>query len=277
MLLDAMSNAFGSIMLIAVLLVVSTSDCTKKIVQKLADAQIAAIESAQLESLTKEIDALRAEIAALEKTPATDSAAKLAELQKKEAELSAKLDEILKKVSQRFVSAEAPDVPAARELQKTAEQNGKLEAEVAALTREKMELEKKLAKVKAAAVVADVSPPMISKSNLGFRWVIIRNGVLFPYIPSSKTVVKVGDKTYLVPDYDFGLEVGNGEFEKYLDGIPEKCFVSFMVAPDEFSNRALRAAIEILRKRGIGYFWAPTINFYMETFGTKGWSPDGTY
>ena len=277
MLLDAMSNAFGSIMLIAVLLVVSTSDCTKKIVEKLADAQIAAIESAQLESLTKEIDALRAEIAALEKTPATDSAAKLAELQKREAELSAKLDEILKKVSQRFVSAEAPDVPAARELQKTAEQNGRLEAEVAALTREKMELEKKLAKVKAAAVVADVSPPMISKSNLGFRWVIIRNGVLFPYIPSSKTVVKVGDKTYLVPDYDFGLEVGNGEFEKYLDGIPEKCFVSFMVAPDEFSNRALRAAIEILRKRGIGYFWAPTINFYMETFGAKGWSPDGTY
>ena len=264
MLLDAMSNAFGSIMLIAVLLVVSTSDCTKKIVEKLADAQIAAIESAQLESLTKEIDA-------------TDSAAKLAELQKREAELSAKLDEILKKVSQRFVSAEAPDVPAARELQKTAEQNGRLEAEVAALTREKMELEKKLAKVKAEAAVADVSPPMISKSNLGFRWVIIRNGVLFPYIPSSKTVVKVGDKTYLVPDYDFGLEVGNGEFEKYLDGIPEKCFVSFMVAPDEFSNRALRAAIEILRKRGIGYFWAPTINFYMETFGTKGWSPDGTY
>ncbi len=277
MLLDAMSNAFGSIMLIAVLLVVSTSDCTKKIVEKLADAQIAAVEASQLEALTREIDALGAELAALEKTPESDSAATLAELSKKEAELSAKLDEILKKVSQRFASGNAPDVPAARELQKTAEQNGKLEAEVAELSREKMELEKKLAKIKATAAVANVSPPMIRKSHLGFKWIIIRNGVLFPYIPSSKTVVKAGDKTYLVPDYDFGLNVGNGEFEKYLDGISEKCFVSFMVAPDELSNRALRAAIEILAKRGIGYFWAPTINFYMETFGSKGWTPDGTY
>lgn len=277
MLLDAMSNAFGSIMLIAVLLVVSTSDCTKKIVERLADAQIAAIESSRLETLAREIDSLRTEIAALEKTPAADSAATLAELSKREAELSAKLDEILEKVSQRFASAEAPDVPAARELQKTAEQNRMLEEEAAALVRERMALEKKLAKVKAEAVVADVSPPVMGKSNLGFKWVIIRNGVLFPYIPSSKTVVKAGDKTYLVPDYDFGLETGNGEFEKYLDGIPEKCFISFMVAPDEFSNRALRAAIEILRRRGIGYFWAPTINFYMETFSPKGWSPDGTY
>lgn len=277
MLLDAMSNAFGSIMLIAILLVVSTSDCTKKIVEKLADSQIAVMESSQLDSLTREIDALTKEIEAFEKTPDSDSAETLAELSKKEAELSAKLDEILKKVAQRFTSGSVPDVPAARELQKTAEQNGKLEAEVAELSREKMELEKKLAKIKANAVVVNVSPPIMKKSNLEFRWIIIRNGVLFPLIASSKTVVKVGDKTYLVPDYDFGLNVGNGEFEKYLDGISEKCFVSFLVAPDELSNMALRTAVGILSRRGIGYFWTPNLDFFIDIFGSKGRSPDGTY
>ena len=277
MLLDAMSNAFGSIVLISLLLVISTSHKSAEILKNQIESRMRSIEKLELDKLSSEASELEKQAKSLEVDSSIDTKHTLAEEIEKNKELMERFNELIKKISERFKDLKITELQV-EELVASYEQNENIQQELNALYDKKVELEKLLVKIKAMAEPIVLSPPIGKMNNSKFAWVIISNGYFFVVNENHDLIIANGDNSYFVPDYSKGWLIDDANMQDYLNDFPPDCFVCFIVEKNDISYMALRSAIKHVLKRNISYFWAPNPGRgYFVAFARKGWTPNSTY
>lgn len=282
LLLDAMSNAFGSIILICLLLAINSSDVLESALDSHQRGQLAHVDKLKdlQGNLAAENAKIREQIQAI--LSASDTEQIRQNLKKKREQLSKKyalLAQINAEIRAKKIEIPKFDESKISVIEKAFEDSALLRSELASAERLKMELSEKLLEVKSKAPRVRASAPKKTRTSTSFIWVIVKDGKFFPFVEGAKEDwVSNHSMVFINPRKDSWLDFDSESFKKFLKKCAaQKVYVAFVVSAEDSSHRALRNALAYASSLGLKYYWRDSLGTYLETFSPTGVPPAAFY